>query len=84
MRTKNQLDQELPETPETAPGEDEDIRILACEADEMHCPVCGSRVSDLTRPPGDPETFFFVCKLCLSETFVRFPPDLAGDPERNL
>ena len=84
MRTKNELDQELRETPETAPDDGEDIRIFVHEADEMHCPVCGSRVSDLTRPPGDPETFFFVCKFCLSETFVRFPLDLAGDPERKI
>ncbi len=84
MRTKNELDQELLETPEATPGDGEDIRILACEADEMHCPVCGSNVSDLTRPPGEPETFFFVCKCCMSETFVRFPLDLMGDPEPKI
>jgi hypothetical protein len=84
MRPKNELDHELSETPEAKPGGDETIRVLACEADEMHCPVCGSKVRDLTRPPGDMETFFFVCTFCLSETYVRFPLDLADDPERTV
>jgi hypothetical protein len=84
MRTKNELEQGLSETLETAPGNDEPIRVLAYEADEMHCPVCGSSVSDLTRPPGNVETFFFVCKRCFSETYVRLPLDLADDPEPKI
>jgi hypothetical protein len=84
MGTKNESDQELPETSEATPGNGENLRILACEADQMHCPVCGTNVRDLTLPRGEPEAFFFICKCCMSETLVRFPLDLMGDPERTV
>lgn len=83
MRTKNGIDTDT-ETVETPLGEYDDVRVLVHGVDRMHCPVCGSGVENLTRPPGDPETLFFACKFCLSETFVRLPIDLNGEPEPKI